>query len=106
MGVGNLKKQDKASHASSSPEAEAFIQGAKVDGQRAAKTSGNRKPKVWKSVMFSLDNEISDEITRLSLLPRTVKRSRSDVIRVAVGLLAEQGDEQAKILLESMDDNS
>lgn len=107
MGVGNLKKPDKPlPHAATSAKADAFIAGAKVDGQNRAmgdKAGGNKKVKRWKSTMFSLDDELNQEIDRLSLLPHTVKRSRSDVVRVAVKLLAEQGDEGAKALLESMD---
>lgn len=113
MGVGNLKKTDKPlPHAATSAEADAFIAGARVDGQnrdmgdKAFLNKKVKKVKRWKSTMFSLDDELNQEIDRLSLLPRTVKRSRSDVIRVAVRLLAEQGDEGAKALLELMDDNS
>lgn len=88
MGIGSLKKDARSKAASK--EADEFIAGAKVDGSRAEKPA--KRERVYKRVTFSLSDDIDQEIDRLSLIPREFRASRSDVIRTAIALLAEQTD--------------
>ena len=55
---------------------------------------------VFKRVTFSLTNQISEEIDRLSLVPRGFRASRSDVVRAGVAALAAMTEEQIVELLD------
>lgn len=55
---------------------------------------------VFKRVTFSLTNQISEEIDRLSLIPRGFRASRSDVVRAGVAALAAMTEEQIVELLD------
>lgn len=92
MGVGNLKKP--INPAATSPAADDFINGAKVDGKKPMQVASTRE-RTYKRITFSLSDELDQEIERLSLIPRDFRASRSDVIRAAVALLAMQ--DEAKI---------
>ncbi|WP_339730210.1 hypothetical protein [uncultured Pseudomonas sp.] len=54
----------------------------------------------FKRVTFSLTNQISEEIDRLSLIPRGFRASRSDVIRAGVAALTSMTEEQIVALLD------
>lgn len=101
-GVGGLKKTERSviPEAATSPAADAFINGAKVDGKngKSANAAPAVRQKTWKPVTFSLTNEVSEEINRMVDLGR--RQTRSDVVRVAVRLLAEQGDARVAELLK------
>lgn len=101
-GVGGLKKTERASipEAATSPEADAFINGAKVDGKngKPATQAPAQRQKTWKPVMFSLTDEVSEEVNRMVDLGS--RQTRSDVVRVALKFLAEQGDERVAELLK------
>ncbi len=105
MGVGDMKKGARSLHAES-PEADAFINAAKVDGKNGvAKASPppakpEKKPKVFKRLNFSLDDSVDREIERLSLIPRTFRATRSDVVRAGVAALSVMSDEQIAELME------
>jgi len=92
MGVGNLKKP--INPVATSPAADDFINGAKVDGKKPMQVASTRE-RTYKRITFSLSDELDQEIERLSLIPRDFRASRSDVIRAAVALLAMQ--DEAKI---------
>ena len=104
MGVSSLKKGagTNAATAATSPEADSFINGAKIDGKNGAVATKPPQAKVYKRIMFSLTSEIDEEVERLSLLPHGFRVSRSDVIRAAVALLASQGDDQVSQLLKEL----
>ncbi len=66
--------------------ADTFIKGAKVShGKQTSHVTFQRKN-------FSLTETVSDEIDRLSLIPREFRSSRSDVVKAAVELLSTQPD--------------
>lgn len=100
-GVGGLKKSERSviPDAATSPEADAFISGAKVDGKngKSANAVPAARQKIWKPVTFSLTTEINEEINRMVDLGS--RQTRSDVVRVALVLLAEQGDAKVSELL-------
>jgi hypothetical protein len=106
MGLASLKKgaSPEAVAAATSPEADSFINGAKVDGKNGVVAAKPPQPKIYKRIMFSLTAEIDAEIERLSLLPHGFRVSRSDVIRAAVALLAKQGDDHVSRLLKEIKD--
>jgi hypothetical protein len=104
MALGSLKKGAGSGAAATSPAADSFINGAKIDGKNGKVASKPAPSKVYKRIMFSLTSEIDDEVERLSLVPRGFRVSRSDVIRAAVALLAKQGDEAVAQLLKELKD--
>ncbi|EPI5388435.1 TPA: hypothetical protein ACGBH7_000944 [Pseudomonas aeruginosa] len=57
---------------------------------------------VFKRVTFSLTDQISEEIDRLSLIPRGFRASRSDVVRAGVAALAAMSEEQLVALLDKV----
>lgn len=98
MGIGSLKKP--ANTAATTPAADDFINGARVDGKNAKPTAA--KEKVYKRITFSLSEEIDKEVDRLSLVPRDFRASRSDVIRAAVALLGSLPEaEIARLIKEA-----
>lgn len=88
MGLGGLNKPaNLAALKKSADSADSFIAGAKVtDGALARPVSGT----TFKRLTFSLDENIDKEINELSLIPRSFRASRSDVVRAAVELLSTQ----------------
>jgi Arc/MetJ-type ribon-helix-helix transcriptional regulator len=56
----------------------------------------------FKRVTFSLTDQISEEIDRLSLIPRGFRASRSDVVRAGVAALAAMPEEQLVALLDKV----
>lgn len=98
MGVGNLRKG--ANPAATSPAADDFINGAKVDGKNNGAAPVSQR--VYKRVTFSLTDELDKEIDRLSLIPRGFRASKSDVVRAAVALLSDQSEEEISRLLHSV----
>lgn len=60
------------------------------------------KAAVFKRVTFSLTDQISEEIDRLSLIPRSFRASRSDVVRAGVAALAAMTEEQLVALLDEV----
>lgn len=103
MGVGSLKKgAASVPPAATSPEADAFINGAKVDGKNGAVATNGAAParkKKWKQVTFSLTDEMDQEVERLSRLPTEIRNSRSAVVRAALLFLASQGDAKVATIL-------
>lgn len=106
MGVASLKKGagSGAEAAAASQAADSFINGAKIDGKNGAVAAKPAQVRVYKRIMFSLTSEVDLEVERLSLLPHGFRVSRSDVIRAAVALLANQGDESVSKLLKELKD--
>lgn len=101
MGLGDLVKKD-VNRAAESPEADHFINAAKVDGKNSSATIKPGSTKVFKRVTFSLTDPISEEIDRLSLIPRGFRASRSDVVRAGVAALSAMTEEQVVALLEKV----
>ncbi|WP_175649392.1 hypothetical protein [Pseudomonas aeruginosa] len=101
MGVGGLVKKD-VNPAATSPEADNFINAAKVDGKNSSAAIKPGSTKVFKRVTFSLTDPISEEIDRLSLIPRGFRASRSDVVRAGVAALSAMTEEQVVALLEKV----
>ncbi|MHD0650919.1 hypothetical protein ACYPKM_35310 [Pseudomonas aeruginosa] len=69
-----------------------FIKSAQVSGHGVK----------YQRTNLSLDEYTNGEIDRMSLIPRTVRASRSDIVKVAVALLASQPDEVVARLVEEM----
>lgn len=100
-GVKGLVK--KINPQATSPAADEFINGAKVDGKNSSSDSAAPvSQRVYKRVTFSLTDELDKEIDRLSLIPRGFRASKSDVVRAAVALLGDQSDEEISRLLQSV----
>ena len=57
---------------------------------------------VFKRVPFSLTAQISEEIDRLSLIPRGVRATRSDVVRAGVAALSGMTEDQVVALLDKV----
>lgn len=102
-GVANLTKGARK-NAAESAAADDFIQGAKVDGKNGvAKTQpALAKGAKFKRLNFSLDEAADQEIERLSLIPRTFRATRSDVVRAGIAALAAMSDEQIAELMEKV----
>lgn len=101
MGVADMKKGARPTHADS-PEADEFIQGAKVDGKKgvvAAPPAPTKEAK-FKRLNFSLDDSVDREIERLSLIPRTFRATRSDVVRAGIAALSAMSEEQIVEMME------
>ena len=76
---------------------EAFIHSAKLKSNEPAQSKA-----VFKRVTFSLTDQISEEIDRLSLIPRGFRATRSDVVRAGVAALSAMSEEQVVALLEAV----
>lgn len=74
-----------------------FIRAAKVTDGPLAKPASEA---VFKRLTFSLDAEIDKEINYLSLIPRSFRATRSDVVRAAIALLRAQSDSEIADLLK------
>lgn len=57
---------------------------------------------VFKRVTFSLTDQISEEIDRLSLVPRGFRATRSDVIRAGVVALSAMTEDQVVAILDKV----
>jgi len=55
--------------------------------------------------MFSLDKKVNRAIDRLTLVPRNLKVSRSDIVRAGVLALQEMEPDLLQILLERVSRN-
>lgn len=112
MGLKDLKKPVQAVPASvpdNDTAALEFISGAAVKSGGATSTPGRRRGRPPKKVSelrnttpttFSLDKKVNRAIDRLTLAPRNLKVSRSDVVRAGVLALQEMDQEQLQALLE------
>lgn len=100
MGVGNLRKGTNPT--ATSPAADEFINAAKIDGKNGMAAAAKSSLKVYKRITFSLTDDIDKEIDRLSLIPRGFRATKSDVIRAAVALLAEQDEDEVSRLLQAV----
>ena len=100
-GIAGLTKSSR-SNAAESPEADDFINAAKVDGKNGVAKSHPAPTKAakFKRLNFSLDEAVDQEIERLSLIPRTFRATRSDVVRAGIAALAAMTDEQISELME------
>lgn len=66
-------------------------------------TKGQQPSKaVFKRVTFSLTDQISEEIDRLSLVPRGFRATRSDVVRAGVAALSAMTEDQVVALLDKV----
>lgn len=66
-------------------------------------TKGQQPSKaVFKRVTFSLTDQISEEIDRLSLVPRNFRATRSDVVRAGVAALSAMTEDQVVALLDKV----
>ncbi len=112
MGLKDLKKPAQAVPASvpdNDTAALEFISGAAVKSGGSTSTPGRRRGRPPKKVSelrnttpttFSLDKKVNRAIDRLTLAPRNLKVSRSDVVRAGVLALQEMDQEQLQALLE------
>lgn len=95
MSLKGLNKP--ANTAALSPSADDFIKGAKVSGGPLSKPASEA---VFKRLTFSLDDDIDKEINELSLIPRSFRATRSDVVRAAIALLRAQGESEIADLIK------
>lgn len=112
MGLKDLKKPAQAVPASvpdNDTAALEFISGAAVKSGGSTSTPGRRRGRPPKKLSelrnttpttFSLDKKVNRAIDRLTLAPRNLKVSRSDVVRAGVLALQEMDQEQLQALLE------
>lgn len=90
--MSGLKGLKKGERTEVEERAEAFIAGtaARVSEHRA------RRPRNFQRYTFSLTPDVSEEMDKLSLVPRTFRASRSDVVKA--GVLALQRMPEADLL--------
>lgn len=112
MGLKDLKKPAQAVPASvpeNDTAALEFISGAAVKSGGTTATPGRRRGRPPKKLSelrnttpttFSLDKKVNRAIDRLTLTPRNLRVSRSDVVRAGVLALQEMDHEQLQALLE------
>ena len=100
LGKGLIKQMPQTHDADADQLAEQFIQGAKQ--RRDLTTPPVKRPRTRKFIRctFSLTQDISDAIERLSLLPRTFHSNRSEVVKAAVELLETMPEERVIDLLK------
>lgn len=100
LGKGLIKQKSQAHEADAEQLADHFIQGAKQ--RRDLTIPPAKRPRTRKFIRctFSLTQEVSDAIERLSLLPRTFHSNRSEVIKAAVELLETMPEERVIELLK------
>lgn len=58
--------------------------------------------RVYKTITFSLTEEISREIDMLALVPRTFRASRSDVVKAGIAALKRMKEEEYLALLNEI----
>ena len=94
LGKGLIKEEPQVRDATAEPLTEQFIQGAKQ--RRDLTTPSANRPRTRKFIRctFSLTQDISDAIERLSLLPRTFHSNRSEVVKAAIELLETMPEDQ------------
>ncbi len=97
--MAGLKGLSKGQQPRKEEALESFISGAKVKSNSAVQGESRA---VFKRVTFSLTDQISEEIDRLSLIPRSFRATRSDVVRAGVAALSAMSEEQVVALLEAV----
>lgn len=95
--MAGLKGLKKGQQPSKEEALDAFINGAPIKSSAPGQSAA-----VFKRVTFSLTEHISEEIDRLSLVPRTFRATRSDVVRAGVAALSAMTEEQVIALLEKV----
>jgi Arc/MetJ-type ribon-helix-helix transcriptional regulator len=94
--------------------AQEFISGAAVKSSTSVAPAGRRRGRPPKKVselrnttptMFSLDKKVNRAIDRLTLTPRNLKVSRSDIVRAGVLALQEMEPDLLQALLERVSRN-
>lgn len=100
LGKGLIKSTPPTHSADADQLAEQFIQGAQQ--RRDLTPPPEKRPRTRQFIRctFSLTQDISDAIERLSLLPRTFHSNRSEVIKAAVELLETLPEERIIALLK------
>lgn len=112
MGLKDLVRKPAAQDApaqDSDTAAQEFISGAAVKSSASVTPSGRRRGRPPKKLSelrnttpttFSLDKKVNRAIDRLTLAPRNLKVSRSDIVRAGVLALQEMEPDQLQALLE------
>lgn len=74
-----------------------FINGAQ---QRVmAHATGSKTKRVFERYTFSLTRATSDEIDRLSMIPRTIRANRSDIVKAGIEALGRLSEEELASLI-------
>lgn len=81
---------------------EEFINNADKDFAKPTLISDKKKER-GKPYTFYLDSSVSEKIDRITLIPRTHRISRSDVIRAGIQLLEKIPQSQLDTLLANSD---
>jgi len=111
MGLKDLRKPSVQSTSGQDNDSAAqdFIAGAAVKSSSSVTPSGRRRGRPPKKLSelrnttpttFSLDKKVNRAIDRLTLAPRNLKVSRSDVVRAGVLALQEMDADDLQALLE------
>ena len=100
LGKGLIKEEPPVRAAAAEELAEKFIQGAKQRTEPDARPQKRPRIRQFIRCTFSLTQEVSDAIERLSLLPRTFHSNRSEVVKAAVELLETMPEERVIDLLK------
>lgn len=96
LGKG-LRKEDQSA---ADPKADDFIKGA---AERVEKLKPSKKKgRVYKTYTFSLTEEVSADIDRLSCAPSDFRSSRSDVVKAGVMLLKQLPQDKLVDLLNKL----
>lgn len=95
--MAGLKGLTKGQQPSKEETLDSFISGAPLKSNGPTQSAA-----VFKRVTFSLTDQISEEIDRLSLVPRGFRATRSDVVRAGVAALSAMTEEQVVALLDKV----
>jgi hypothetical protein len=100
LGKGLTKEQPQPRDAATEDLADQFIQGARQRRDLNEPPAKRPRTRRFLRCTFSLTQEVSDAIERLSLLPRTFHSNRSEVVKAAIEWLETLPEEQIIELLK------
>ena len=90
--MAGLKGLKKGARPEIEKQAENFIKGA--NDRVTVHSSKEESKQTYKRLTFSLTENVSNDIDKLSLTPRDFKVSRSDVVKAGIALLKSLPEEE------------
>lgn len=97
MALKGLSKNDRPSV---EEVAKDFINGAPQ--RTKAHAAGSASTRVFERYTFSLTRSTSEEIDRLSMIPRNIKASRSDIVKAGIEALGKLSEDELVAILKKV----
>ncbi len=97
MALKGLNKNDRPSV---EEVAKDFINGAQQ--RTKAHSAGSTSTRIFERYTFSLTRSTSEEIDRLSMIPRSLKASRSDIVKAGIEALGRLSEEELVAILKKV----